>query len=105
MPCYLSEIITSSVVHRFFILVLFSALTVSLLAHLQLMCRSLDFFLSLQNIISHDMPKLSVFDLFRESDVEFQTRTGWIYSPQAPVYVPDPTFTIQSPLAGAGAQN
>ena len=48
----------------------------------------------LQNIISNDMPRLSVFDLFRESDVEFQTRTGWQFNAQAPVYIPDPTITI-----------
>ena len=39
------------------------------------------------------MPKLSVFDLFRESDVEFQARTGWQFNAQG-VYIPDPTITI-----------
>ena len=56
---------------------------------------------SFQNIIQHDMPKISVFDLFRETDVEFLARTNWQYLPQAPVYVPNPTIVIQSPVGGA----
>ena len=47
------------------------------------------------------MPKKSVFDLFRETDAEFLARTSWEYSPQAPVYVPNPTIVIQSPIGGA----
>ena len=54
-----------------------------------------------QNIIQNDMPRLNVFDLFRESDAEFVARTNWRYTAQAPVYVTDASVVIQEPLAGA----
>ena len=47
------------------------------------------------------MPRLNVFDLFRESDAEFVARTDWRYTAQAPVYVTDASVVIQEPLAGA----
>ena len=47
------------------------------------------------------MPRLNVFDLFRESDAEFVARTDWRYTAQAPVYVTDASVVIQERLAGA----
>ena len=54
-----------------------------------------------QNIITNDMPRLSVFDLFRETDADFLARSNWTYTAQSPVYVPNPMITIQGPAPGA----
>ena len=54
-----------------------------------------------QNIIANDMPKLSVFDLFRETDVEFLARTNWQYSAQSPIYQPNHTISVADPLPNA----
>ena len=55
------------------------------------------FIFNLQNILFNDMPRLSVFDLFRENDVEFLARTQWQYTNQAPVYIPNTLITVQDP--------
>ena len=47
------------------------------------------------------MPRLSVFDLLRETDAEFIARTNWQYTSQAPIYVPDASITVQGPAIGA----
>ena len=54
-----------------------------------------------QNIIQNDMPRLSVFDLLRETNAEFIARTNWQYTSQAPIYVPDASITVQGPAIGA----
>ena len=54
-----------------------------------------------QNIIQNDMPRLSVFDLLRETDAEFIARTNWQYTSQAPIYVPDVSITVQGSAIGA----
>lgn len=43
------------------------------------------------------MPRLSVFDLFRENDAEFLNRTQWQYTAQASVYIPNNLITVQDP--------
>ena len=47
------------------------------------------------------MPRLSVFDLLRETDAEFIARTNWQYTSQAPIYVPDVSITVQGSAIGA----
>ena len=47
------------------------------------------------------MPRLSVFDLLRETDADFLARSNWTYTAQSPVYVPNPMITVQGPAPGA----
>ena len=52
-------------------------------------------------IYRFDMPRLSVFDLLRETNAEFIARTNWQYTSQAPIYVSDASITVQGPAIGA----
>ena len=40
------------------------------------------------------MPRLLAFDLIRETDQEFQNRSGWQYRSTSPVMLPD-TIIVQ----------
>ena len=49
------------------------------------------------------MPTLSFFDLLRESDYDFISRTGWEYSPESPIDLPTvPTIIVKEPYRRHG---
>ena len=43
------------------------------------------------------MPSLFAFDLIRESDQEFETRTGWTYHAGCPIVLPSQLLNVGQP--------
>ena len=48
------------------------------------------------------MPNLLAFDLVRESDQEFEVRTGWEYRAASPIWLPNPVIRVESYKPWAG---
>ena len=48
------------------------------------------------------MPNLLAFDLVRESDQEFEVRTGWEYHAASPIWLPNPVIRVESYKPWAG---
>ena len=53
--------------------------------------------LLLQRCLQFDMPSLFAFDLIRESDLEFETRTGWTYHAGSPIVLPSQLLNVGQP--------
>ena len=51
----------------------------------------------LQRCLQYDMPSLFAFDLIRESDQEFETRTGWTYHAGCPIVLPSQLLNVGQP--------
>ena len=43
------------------------------------------------------MPSLLAFDLVRESDQDFEARTGWVYNAGSPVVLPGRLLSVGQP--------
>ena len=59
--------------------------------------------LILQRVIFGNMPTTLFFDLLRETNREFVTRTGWFYRHDQQIHVPDPCVRVQPPYLPAGS--
>ena len=53
--------------------------------------------LYLQRCLQFDMPRLLAFDLLRETDQEFEARTGWTYQTTSPVSFPAVLINVNPP--------
>ena len=51
----------------------------------------------LQRCLQFDMPRLLAFDLLRETDQEFEARTGWTYQTTSPVSFPAVLINVNPP--------
>ena len=58
----------------------------------------------LQQVIYDDMPSKFFFDLLRETDHEFVTRTGWYYRHDQLLFVPCSSVLVQPPHLPEGSR-
>ena len=61
------------------------------------MILSIIIFYFFQRCLQFDMPTLFAFDLVRESDQEFEARTGWQYHAGSPVSLPGQLLNVGQP--------